>query len=345
MQASGRCVLLCLVWFLCACGCTRSADPRPRWQFETGYAQSAMPVTDGQRVYVSAEALVCLDARTGQVHWRVAPMGIITTRPQLYGDRVLLQCGGLYCVDRDSGRVRWEYWNGVWSDLPPQASAHCALMAAGQAVDGVDWDSGRRRWRFVAEGTLTHMRLCDGVLVAATGTHLLGIDPQRGTRRWQVPLPGDGVTLGRVAGTVVVATRDRLAVHDAQDGSCLWQRELLFPLTELTEIDDPPVLVPQGAIAAFAPRTGALLWQTPVLLGWRTNIAAHAGHAYVRLPETGQVVAVSLADGRVGTPVSLPRGRRTANAAGLLVRESGHLLQTPGTRLSCYDLPSVYARD
>ena len=340
MQASGRSVLLGLVWLLCACGCTRSTGLRPRWQFETEYAQPAVAVTDGQRVYVPAEALFCLDARTGRLQWRVVPLGIIRTRPQVYGDRVLFQCGGLYCVDAASGRVRWEHWAAAWSDLPPQASAHCAVMAAGRAVYGVDWGSGRQHWRFVADRPLRHLLLCDGVLVAATDTHLLGIDPQRGTRRWRVPLPGGGVTFGRVDDVVVVATRDRLTVHDVQDGSCLWRQALSWPLLRLVETDIPCVLIPQGAISAFAPRTCTRLWQTPVIAGWPGGIAVHASHAYVRLSDAGQVAAVSLDDGRVGNPVSLPRGRMSATAAGLLIRENGNLLQAAGTRLSCYDLPS-----
>jgi len=200
-----------------------SADGRLLWRSKPDDAVVSDPLFVGQRLFVlSATAdpgskialrLVGLDVETGRVRSR-APLaefrdvwrGQLPCQATVLEEKIVATVGGcVLCCDA-WGRVQWlrrqvwippsssEYWNGrEWIDQcysPPLVAE--GLVFATQpgvwAIECMELDSGRLRWRQALGGLVGLLGLAKGLLIAETGDGLVGLDPDSGRVVWSLDL-------------------------------------------------------------------------------------------------------------------------------------------------------------
>jgi outer membrane protein assembly factor BamB len=130
-----------------------------------GYAgPRAMPVVDGQAVYMfsSAGDLICLEAATGEVRWKVQlkqdwgikpPSWGYASSPLVVGDLVLLNAGDHgVAVNKKTGAKVWESGGngGSYASVVSWPSGGKALLAvfAAKALRGADAATGDLLWEF-----------------------------------------------------------------------------------------------------------------------------------------------------------------------------------------------------
>jgi len=110
--------------------CLDALGGRRLWQKDLGPEASSSAVAAEGRIYLShGKALLCYDARSGELVFRVDPPGASTlTAPALYGDRVFVgtDTKGLLCLDAVTGMAVWT------AALETEAS--CAPVVAAEGV-------------------------------------------------------------------------------------------------------------------------------------------------------------------------------------------------------------------
>jgi outer membrane protein assembly factor BamB len=83
------------------------------WDVELG-SRITQPVSADGRIYVALtdeNAVVCLDAASGETLWRFTVDGPIDSSPTLYNESVLFGCsdGRVYCVRASDGELAWRF--------------------------------------------------------------------------------------------------------------------------------------------------------------------------------------------------------------------------------------------
>lgn len=184
------------------------------------------PASDGERVYVlfGSSVLAALDFQ-GKLLWRkeIAPYKFdvaIGTSPVLYKDTVLVQCdqvdksSRLLAFDRKSGEVKWEqkrpnvnfgHSTPVLAEVQGQTQL---LVAASNALQGLDPSNGEVLWWCAARGDTVSPVLGDGLvyLDSGRGGAAVAVDPSgRGDvtathRKWQIKHMPEGFSSPVMAG-------------------------------------------------------------------------------------------------------------------------------------------------
>lgn len=164
-----------------------------RWTFEGGIATGPPAIADGTVFAPTSEALVALDAATGEERWRFAPEDHPWIAPPVVHDGTVYVTGfsadGLYAVDANSGEERWSF-----SDAGHvRASPH---LLAGEHV---------------SEPVL---------YVAGENGGLFRLDARTGARTWRTDLFGDVSAIGYRIPNLYVGTRsgEVYAFGDSVDG-------------------------------------------------------------------------------------------------------------------------------
>jgi outer membrane protein assembly factor BamB len=189
--------------------CFRSSDGKRLWDtrvqpggwllsdFRGGGYACPTPAADAERVYVvfGSAVIAALDHQ-GKLVWRkeVDPKGFdvaIGASPVLFGETVLMMCdkvGGkssLFAFDRQSGEVKWE------QKRPDVGFAHSTpvfakiggktqmLVAASNALQGLDPNTGHLLWRCAAHGDTCSPVLGGGLVFCDSGRGGTGtaVDP------------------------------------------------------------------------------------------------------------------------------------------------------------------------
>jgi outer membrane protein assembly factor BamB len=218
--------------------CFRAADGKQLWgakvehgpwsrasDLRGGYT-APTPAADGERLYVvfGSSVVAALDYE-GKPLWRkeIVPYEFdvcMGSSPVLYRDTVLLQCDGLnrtarlVAFDRKTGAVKWERKRptvGFSHSTPVLARVGgkpLLLVAASNAVQGVDPDDGTVRWWCGTAGDTASPVLggglvyCDGgrggmgVAVAPTGTG----DVTATLRKWKLDRVPQGFSSPLIVG-------------------------------------------------------------------------------------------------------------------------------------------------
>lgn len=131
-------------------------------QIDAGHATHAF-ATDGARLLVSSvdtrpipingQALLALDAATGQDIWRYATLGHSLSAATL-ADGVAYFCssdGLLHAVDVASGQARWQVRHASWGpDAPAAAAGFVYAGGRGDALVAYAIGDGAEQWRFSA---------------------------------------------------------------------------------------------------------------------------------------------------------------------------------------------------
>gem|GEM_PF-3194118 len=112
--------------------CLDALGGRRLWQKELGEGEASSAAGEGGRVYLShGKSLLCFDARSGEMLFRVDPPGASRlTAPALQGGRAFVgtDTGELFCVDAITGLVEWRVSLGTGISCGPVASAAGILV-------------------------------------------------------------------------------------------------------------------------------------------------------------------------------------------------------------------------
>jgi outer membrane protein assembly factor BamB len=209
--------------------CHRAADGKRLWDVKIapgpwrlsdlrgGYT-APTPASDGERVFVlfGSAVLAAVDL-DGKLLWRreIVPHEFdvaLGTSPVLYKDTVLLQCdqvnsrSQLMAFDRKSGEPRWQRkrpdvgFSHSTPVLAKVAGRPELLVAASDAVQGVDPEDGTVRWWCEGNGDTASPVLADGLVYCDSGRGSPGVavepagsgDVTATARRWRLPRVPEG---------------------------------------------------------------------------------------------------------------------------------------------------------
>lgn len=219
------------------------------------------PAFDGEALYVAGirDVLVCLEAKTGEVRWRVdfparfktpLPSFGCVCSPLVHEGSVYMQAGGsvvkLSCKD---GATQWRsmvdgggmYGSAFSSPVIRTLAGKQQLVVQSRTeLGGIDLESGQLLWKekiFASRGMniLTPSIHDDGVLTSAYGgrTQVLKISATEGKlsakRVWQNRLQGYMSSPVLIDGHAYIHLRNRkLACVDLAQGNVNWDTERRF---------------------------------------------------------------------------------------------------------------------
>lgn len=236
--------------------------PTQKWKVKPGLFMHTTPAAADGVVYVTLEdSCICaLDARTGEVKWRVPPPGTGLTSPIVWNDTIYFGV---------SGDIR----------LEPEVTSTAYVYA-------LDARTGDGRWRFKVDGAKDEdsapLTLIDGILYFGSGWsewaagrqgsdgHITALDARTGKVLWQIETPGSqsiGFAVGGGAvyfgnGYDLVNDADVLHAADSKSGKELWKVEMSYDLLGDFTVDDERLYVANWEkFLAFDRATGKQLWQ------------------------------------------------------------------------------------
>jgi len=238
---------------------TWPANLAQKWKINVGKSDSS-PSLVGSNLYVFArqgtdEVLLCLDAATGNAHWKSAyPANYVVTGPPVNhpgprsspvvagGKVCTLGVGGiLSCFDAATGAVLWrkqstnDYLGIPYktdSSMSPIVEDGRCIVHVGPSTNGAviafDLASGEPKWKWDGDGPANSSPVIMTVggkkqLVTLTAKKLVGLDLADGKLLWQIPFEAaqGNNTTPIVAGTTVYYTgqgKGLLAVNIQQEG-------------------------------------------------------------------------------------------------------------------------------
>lgn len=188
--------------------CLNASDLRPLWRTPTELPVWGSPVLAGNQVFfgtgtgrltVSAEppekpagALVCADAKTGQINWTCRVDDAVFSSPAVDTERVYFGArdGRCYCVDRRNGDKLWQQELGSpIVTRPALIENRLYIVASGGKVCCLEAGNGQPLWTFdLAKFTQTRPQLLSSPIVVETeekGRHCLiylGTELRRGDK-------------------------------------------------------------------------------------------------------------------------------------------------------------------
>ena len=229
------------------------------------------PAADGERVYVmfGSSVIAALDY-DGKIVWRkeIKPFAFDVcagSSPVLYEDTVILQCdqvGGtsrLLAFDRKTGEVKWEQkrpQNGFSHSTPtlvrikdkPQL-----LMAASNALQGVDPDTGKVLWWCDAKGDTVSPVYRGGLvyLDSGRGGRAVAVDPTgegnvtKTHLKWSVAQVPQGFSSPVIVGEYLYRLHNPGTLHcwDLNSGKAIYSERL-----EGASAACSPIATPDGRI-------------------------------------------------------------------------------------------------
>lgn len=213
------------------------------------------PAFDGERLYVAGmrDVLVCLDAASGAVRWRIdfprqfdTPLpgfGFVCS-PLLHGDFVFVQAGAaLTKIDKRTGKVLWRslqegtttYDSAFSSPYPTRIDGVEQLLVQTRTrLAGVDLDSGEVLWQqeipaFRGMNILTPTVVGDSIFTASYGGSAVLLSPRRSGDKWTVTETWRNKVQGYMSSPVVYdghiylhLRNQRFVCIDAQTGKTSW---------------------------------------------------------------------------------------------------------------------------
>lgn len=267
----------------------------------TDVSYPANPAMVDGAVYVSAQGISRLDAKTLKPVWRALD-GIDTLEPVVTPVAILIaSSAGLYALDPASGAQRWRLRSQQL--FPPAASAGVAYVGGvNGSLQALTLANGEVLWRRDYGGWLyTPAIVGDRLIVGGREGMLRALDTSTGEVRWQRQLAQELVYRPvAVAGERVVVTlfSGTILMIDAADGRTLWQ------LQETTPNFPPAVSTDtlyfgtfDGKLHARAIRDGQALWQQQ--LAGRLHLLPQLLNAAVLVgSDQGELAAYEAATGK-----------------------------------------------
>ncbi|ESP89059.1 outer membrane protein assembly factor BamB family protein, partial [Candidatus Halobonum tyrrellensis] len=230
----------------------------------------------GDRVYAGGWSWFrAYDAATGEEAWRAdgAPFPLVVD-----GGAFSTGEAGATLRDPADGTVRWRRDPPADGDLPyPVAALAGAVVLVGQggSIEGLELDTGERRFRVHAGGDVTpylaardDRRLYVGADARSETARLVGVDAAAGDRLFAVDPGGYWVAPYRGGGTLYAANRGRefetLRARDPETGAVRWEREGSVDAAGPTGAFDRTNGETAGetTVRAFDETDGSLRWRT-----------------------------------------------------------------------------------
>jgi outer membrane protein assembly factor BamB len=183
-----------------------------KWKFTTGQVVWAMPVTDGEVVYVNSldHFTYALDATNGGLVWKTDLEGPTISSPVL-GDGVVytgMLDNGLVAMQADSGKIIWEtttddsvYGTPVFKD----GKLYLADLSGN--VYCIDGTSGAVDWRIAPVGVIaaSPALIDNGVVFTSETSEVIAVDFS-GEIIWMRTISGKLNTAPAVSGDMILVT-------------------------------------------------------------------------------------------------------------------------------------------
>jgi outer membrane protein assembly factor BamB len=328
------------------------AAPAELWRVAVGKTHASPVVVDGVAYVAGTEALVAVDAATGEERWRVAIPGRWST-PAVVDGVVYVGSNGryVYALDAADGSERWRFdavTDPRRASPTPGEPDPVMVYASPAVVDGIvfveasgiadnlaadlfaiDAATGQQRWHVTLprNGALSSPAVVDGV--AYFGTSFIGflyaLDAQTGVERWHVAGMGNAnVAVPAVAdGTVYLGNNlGDLYAFDAATGGVRWSVKAggIGAFTSSVAVGDGVVYAgtTDGALYAVDGATGAERWHLKLGSQAISSPALVASVVYVNSVD-GTVSAVDATSGTVLWTASAGGGMSSPTVAGGLI--------------------------
>jgi len=218
------------------------------------------PAYDGQALFVAGmrDVLVCLDARSGEIRWRIDFVKEFSTplpsfgsvcSPLVLDDNVYVQAGAAFCkVDKRSGRVMWRVlqdgggmYDGAFSSPCPATLGGVPqlIVQTRRKLVGIDPEAGGVLWSRDIPATLGMNILtpavgADRIFTSAygAGSFLFGVTRADGVfsvkEIWTAPFQCYMSTPVVIGGHAYLHLRNkRLSCVDLQSGAQTWSSKVL----------------------------------------------------------------------------------------------------------------------
>lgn len=281
----------------------------------------------------STGSVVMLDARTGEVLWRVQLDETLIAGVGHDGRNAAVVTAANDLVVMGDGKILWRQRLPSSTYTPPfVAGGRVFVLGADRTVLAFDGQSGRRLWTQTRTGeplVLSQPGLLMAVndtLVAGIGARLVGFNPLNGATRWELPLYSPRGTndverlVDLVAGVArqgselcVRAFQSIVGCVDASQGRLLWTK----PANGATGItgDDARVIGSEldGTLVAWRRSDGERLWTlkglryrqlgTPTLAGPTLVVGDARGLLHFLARDDGALLTRYETD---GTPIVAP---------------------------------------
>ncbi|WP_312909878.1 PQQ-binding-like beta-propeller repeat protein [Natronosalvus caseinilyticus] len=265
---------------------------RRRWVYETDASTLLTPAVDGQVYCCLEDALVALEAETGDPGWTREATGLYTTPPTLAGGLLLVgDAEGITAIRAETGE---EIWTADLEAPPVGAIAvddeRAYVAVQDESVAAMDRDSGEEVWRAPADGVVVGGPTLadDRAYVADESGTVLALDAETGQTWFTYTLDGaftSAPTVLEGADTLFVAADDdTLHVTDTTFGNRKL-RGLLFSKPGLP-LDDAPATDPivVGDVVLVGDRGGGLYGVDADDPDFRWHIPLEAGIASTPAP-------------------------------------------------------------
>lgn len=242
-----------------------------RWRSEWLGQSFDPPVVAGGFVYSGSQALVKLDARTGETVWEFSPTNEQTSQPAMADGLVFVSSidrtgGSVQAVDDTSGTEVWRF--APQDAVPMQPSVVDDVVVVGvsdRSIRALDVASGEERWRLPMLITFDFQPIAANGMVFASdeaGT-VSGIDALSGQEAWRFSAGGVVGSQAISAGNLLLGTENgTLFSIDAMTGEERWRQTPNVEDLRTISTGDTMTCVDAGPeLLAFDTATDAPLWR------------------------------------------------------------------------------------
>ncbi|WP_439026064.1 outer membrane protein assembly factor BamB family protein [Haloarchaeobius sp. DT45] len=298
--------------------------PEEVWTKSFSSAIRTVPALVDGTLYVAADGLAALDARTGQESWSRTSAGSVS--PSVEDGLVFgADYGDVQAFEADSD-------DRVWSASTRRP--HGVTVAGGTVVVGsddgvlaVDAETGSVQWEALAGVPFdTAPAIANGTVYAADRprerpSRLYALDLATGNRQWTFQVgeqDGSGsyyYVIGEPAyrdGTVYLACENRVAYAvDAETGEELWQTTTNGGMNPAPAVTDDAVYVGNdgGTVLALDRATGEVQWKGRAGTGSVVSNVVATKKSVFAVDDSGLLVAYDRSDGSVRYKLGLTRSR------------------------------------
>lgn len=330
-------MILPICFVICTIGCSFSYEDDLSWRFETKRASMQWAVCDGNRLYLCADNVYCLDIATGSLFWQFHTFGTHFSEPVLDGGLLFFQSGGLYALDAETGAMSWEYWSNDWATMSPAVDGGRVYAPAGDRLHCIEAASGRHLWSINTGGIAGEPVAMAGRAFFCRDGEIFCVDGLNGKLLWQYgggceqlyPAGGGGMLISVASDGVVRA-------HRIETGEVRWQFETEVPLAGISQVSSGFVILGAKKLYCLDVNSGEKQWCFS-----RKDISARdakvlGGFVIARAFPRG-FFCLKLRDGAFVQRLSMPPGGRVLTDGNKAVFFSG------GTTLavSCIALPDL----
>jgi outer membrane protein assembly factor BamB len=279
-----------------------SAGPGPKWQTKLAspiYARAAL--RDGVAyVGTSGGEFHAIDLKDGSFKWTYSAGRGIYGEALATDDAVYFVCdnGYLFKLDRATGKEVWRYDLG--DERVPRALPHQLITNSGDfdwdfhaakpvladgviyagsgdgGMNAVDPASGKRIWRFQAQGKIRGDATLDGsrLIFGTMDNFVYALDHKAGSQTWRIDAHGPIVAAPTVIGTTLVigVSAGLILGVDPATGKAHWMMQPWLSAVDSSAVPDKGTRFFIGSsdmrrVSYMDAKDGSVLWRTDVF-GW-----------------------------------------------------------------------------